>query len=139
MIAEVIARLRAEVPAIKLVEGLGEWARLEAPPLLSPAAYVLPSATAATPNGLVAGGFRQSLTETVAVVTVMRNLRDPRGAQASLDLAGVRDLARAALLGWVPIAGWEQVELVSGQLVGQVEDAMVWRDLITSRSSLFKL
>lgn len=138
MIAAIIARLKT-VPGLRLVEGLAEWSVLEEPPLLTPAAYVLPGTTDAARNGLAAGGFRQQLRETAQVVLLARNLRDPHGAAAAQDLAAIRDAARASLLGWVPILGWQPLELVSGSLVGMEADAVVWRDLVASEQQFFRV
>lgn len=147
MIAAIIARLR-DVAELKRVDGLGQWSALDAPPAQVPCAYVLPATTDASPNGVAAGGFRQALTKTAQVLTVVRNLRDSGGGAASLDLVAVRDAARAALLGWVPAprgerafgtTGWEPLELVSGALFGMEGDALVWRDLVRSRSQFMKL
>lgn len=133
MIAAIIARLKT-VPEVKLVEGLGAYSALEEPPLLTPAAYVLPAATDAAPQALATGGHRQALTETVQVVLVTRNLRDAAGALASQDLVTVRDAARAALLGWAPGAEWTPLELTGGTLLAMEADAVVWRDQVASRT-----
>ena len=138
MIALIIARLKT-VPGLRLVEGLAEWSVLDAPPLLVPAAYVLPSTTEAGGNALAAGGFRQPVTEAAQVIVLTRNLRDARGDQASLDLIAARDAARAALLGWVPATGWTPIELAAGALVGMEGDAVVWRDTVTSRTQLTRV
>lgn len=138
MIAAIIARLKT-LPGLRLVEGLAEWSVLDAPPLLTPAAYVLPGTTGAQPNGVASGGFRQALRETAQVVLLTRNLRDAGGAAATQDLVAIRDAVRASLLGWVPAPGWEPLELVSGGLVGMEGDAVVWRDLVASEAQFFRV
>lgn len=140
MIAGIIARLRT-VPQLKLVAGALEWAALEAPPPqhLWPAAYVMPWSTAGAPNGLAAGGFRQQLDEVAAIHLVLGNLRDPRGEAATADLTAVRDTVRGNLLGFVPGAGWEQLELRSGALAAVVDGVATWRDLLASRNHFQKL
>lgn len=137
MIAAIIARLKT-LPDLRLVEGLAEWSVLEAPPLLTPAAYVLPGTTDPQPNGLAAGGFRQQLREAAQVVLLTRNLRDATGAAAAQDLVAVRDAVRTSLMGWVPAPGWEAIELVSGSLMGMEADAVVWRDVFASETQFFK-
>ncbi len=137
MIAALLARVKT-IAQIRLAAGLAEWSVLDAPPLLSPAAYVLPAATAAQPNGVAAGGFRQALSETAQVMLLVRNLRDPRAEAASLDLIALRDIVRANLLGWVPLSGWEPLELVEGRLFEAEDGVAVWRDLVSSRSQFFK-
>lgn len=137
MIAAIIARLKT-LPQLRLVEGLAEWSVLDEPPLLTPAAYVLPGTTDPRPNGLAAGGFRQQLREAAQVVLLTRNLRDPNGAAATQDLVAIRDAVRTSLLGWVPAPGWEPLELVSGGLMGMEADAVVWRDVVASETQIFK-
>ncbi|WP_439547856.1 phage tail terminator protein [Falsiroseomonas sp.] len=128
----VIARLRATMmPPLKLVEGLGEFSALQAPPpdALLPAAYAMPIASLGGANNLAAGGFRQRAQETFAVVLLHRNLRDARGAAAAVDLSETLIPAlRAALLGWVPAAGWEQVEMRSGRLLDIEDNVLAWRE-----------
>lgn len=136
MIAEIIERLR-DVAELKLVAGLAEWSALDAPPLLMPACYVTPYTTDTTPNGLAAGGFRQSLTETAQIFTIVRNLRDARGAAAALDLVALRDLVRVRLVGWKPGTDWEQLELGAGRLFEMEDGVAVWRDLVSARSTFF--
>ena len=138
MIAALIARLKT-VPGLRLVDGLAEWSVLDAPPLLTPAAYVLPGTTDAQPNGVAAGGFRQALRETAQILLLARNLRDPNGAAATQDLAAIRDAVRASVLGWVPVLGWQPLELVSGSLVGIEGDCVVWRDLVASEQQFFRV
>lgn len=135
--AQVIARLVAQVPALKLVAGAAQFAALDAPPPLLPAAYVLPIASQAEPNSLAAGGFRQRVTEVFAVILLHRNLRDARGAAAVLDLADTLIPAvRTALIGWAPAAGWDALSLAQGRLIDTDDNVLAWRDDFVSATQL---
>lgn len=137
MIAPIIARLKT-LPQLKLVAGLAEYSLLDAPPPITPAAYVIPATTRAAENGVAAGGFRQRLTESAQIILVTRNLRDDLGGQATQDLAAVRDAVRTSLLGWVPVTAWDPLELDGGALLAMVDDAAVWRDIVVSSSQFWK-
>ena len=138
ILSAVIARLRsAAMPPLRLVDGAAEFAALDAPPALLPAAYVIPLDTTAAPNGLAAGGFRQRVQEGFGVVLLHRNLRDPQGARAALDLAdGVIPAVRAALMGWVPAPGWDQVELRAAGLTDMDEGVLAWREEFVTATHL---
>lgn len=136
MIAPLIARLKT-LPELRMVEGLAEWSVLDEPPLLTPAAYVLPGTTEAARNGVASGGFRQQLREAAQLVLLVRNLRDPQGAAATQDLVAIRDAVRASVLGWSP-PGCTPIELVSGSLTGMEADVVVWRDLVACETQFFK-
>lgn len=140
MIPAIITRLKT-LPQLKLVAGALDWAALEQPPPqhLWPACYVLPFASGAGANGLAAGGFRQRLEETVAILLVTGNLRDARGEAASTDLVAIRDTVRASLLGWSPGTAWEPLELRAGSLHAVIDGVAIWRDQLVSRTQFQRL
>ena len=130
MIAAVIDRLRAQaMPPLKLVDGLAQYARLEAPPpsTRQPAAYVMPLTDVADPNGLVSG-LRQAITSTIGVIIIETDLRDARGASAAGALVAPIQAIRAALVGWraAPDAG--PLELRQGRLIDITEGALAWQE-----------
>ncbi|QCN98912.1 hypothetical protein D3093_26880 (plasmid) [Azospirillum argentinense] len=118
--ASIVARLKNEARALKLVEGVAELAALrQNPPLhLQPAAFVVPVSERPGENR-AAGAVAQVNTVTFGVVLVMTNLADPRGEAAGDALELVRGEVRTALLGWRPdgasgachYAGGETVEI----------------------------
>ena len=136
MIAAIRARLIEQVPALRLVGGGTEFAALQAPPAQLPAAYVMPWLMSAGANNLVAGGFRQRVEETCAVFLFHRNLRDPRGEAAVEELDALIRAVRAALVGFVPGAGFEQLETRSGRIFEVENNVVVWQELFASATQL---
>lgn len=139
MIGPIRTRLRAQVPALKLVAGGAEFAALNAVPNLSPIAYVMPWVMSGGANNLAAGGFRQRIEETAAVFILHRNLRDDRGEAAADDLDVVVRAVRDALIGWVPMTGWEQIETRSGRVFDMSDGVVAWQELFVSASLLRKI
>ena len=134
MIAEAIARLKATVPALKLVEGAVEYSALTAPPLdhLQPAAFVVPMTATGAPNNLASGGMRQQIREAFGVVIMLGNLGDAQGAAASIDLETVYRAVRAALQGWQPSSAYDPCEFSRGGLLGQWERVLAWQESFTT-------
>lgn len=127
-------RLRVSAgSALRLVEQVAEWSRLDAPPpdASLPAAYVLPLGSQPGPNA-VATGVRQRVQETFGVVLVLRNLRDARGGAATADITQLRDLVRVSLVGWQPGPEWEPVLLGSGRLLAANAGLVTWQDTYTT-------
>ena len=126
MMAEVIARLTAEVPALASVAGAVEFAALDGnPPVhLRPAAYVLPSRETAEANRRV-GAHSQRVTEEFTVALALGNLSDARGDAAARELETLMAATRAALAGWIADADHTAVDYVRGQLLG-LRDRVVW-------------
>lgn len=102
MIAAIIARLLAEVPAFKLVEGVAGFQRAtETNPPATPAAYVFTVDESGVDADVdIDDGEGQLVNVTIAVVLVVRNVADAHGAAAELDMDALRGLVRRALLGW---------------------------------------
>jgi hypothetical protein len=132
ILRQVMQRLTHQAsPPLRLVAGLAEFAVLQAPPGdgAMPAAFVVPIGTEAGRNGLAAGGFRQRLEESFAVILLHRNKRDPRGEQAALDLADhLIPAVRAALIAWQPMPEWEPVELRRSALLDMDDGVVAWRE-----------
>lgn len=109
MLAEVIARLIAEVPALAgRVQGAADFAELvkrNALPQHTPAAHVLPLGWRGDGGEAAAGFFTQMVEETVAVIVTFR----APGGSAPGDLPDIDALLRAVIGG---IAGWGPEEAV---------------------------
>lgn len=129
MLAEIEARLEAEVAALKLVDGAAAFMALRTNPPKSkqPAAYVFPVADKAGPNAL-AMAVDQEVTERYAVALALGNFKDRRGETATQQMETIRDSVRDALLGWVPEAGKEGC-LYAGGRVLDMRDGVVWWQL----------
>lgn len=82
MIAEIIARLQSQVPALKLVGGAAAFnAASQANPAATPAAFVFVVDESDDENGLEQPMVQES-TVTLAVVLVVRQVSDAQGAAA---------------------------------------------------------
>jgi len=93
----------------------------------TPAAWVIPSAERAAENQLV-GGHSQRVTETVEVITAVRNVKDKRGATAQGEMVPVRRAIKQALVNWSPSADHDPVEFVSGRLLKFGDGVLWWVD-----------
>ncbi len=129
MLAEIEARLEAQVPELKLVDGAAAFAALKTNPPKSkqPAAYVFPIAERASKSA-VTGAVRQMVSERFAVALALGNLKDRRGEKATQQMEAIRKSVRAALLGWVPEAGYEGCLYAGGRTLG-LQDAVIWHQL----------
>jgi hypothetical protein len=125
-VGPVIARLGEQLAGFPVIAGAAALdIAIETAPPATPAAYVLPLAETAADSDL-ASIVHQRVVQDFAVVLVVANLRDARGAAAAAELAARRAAVRAALLGWViDAAGGEAVTFVGGRLL-QFRDAQLW-------------
>lgn len=129
MLAEIIARLKASAPSLKLVEGAAELASIKdnPPKERQPAAYVIPIADQAVPNRLV-NAIRQQVTTRFGVVLALGNLGDRRGEASSKAIEAIRAEARTALLGWSPAAADDPITFVRGSMVALKDGVAWWQD-----------
>jgi hypothetical protein len=125
----VIARLAAQVPAFKFVQGAAELAvamKAGGAPQ-TPCAYVLLAAERA--RGATYGTSEahvQTIDTTVNVVLALRNYRTSQlGAQVKDDLKTLISATRGALLGWGPMAQASGFDFAGGRLE-DYNDATVW-------------
>lgn len=127
MLAEVQARLTAQVPALKHVAGAAEFAALQAnpPKHLQPAAYVIPLADTAGDNQAATGATIQRVTERFAALLALGNLGDARGEAATEAMEAIRAAVRDALVAWAPTADHSQALFAGGRIIG-LRDAVVW-------------
>jgi hypothetical protein len=137
MIELAIAHLKDQVPALRLVEGAAKYAALKAPPPVAsqPAAYVMVLREAAGPNRVL-GTVRQRLAVTYGVVLITTNVADAKGAQASAEIDALKQLVRAALIGWQPTRDWEPTTLASGALLDLTGGTIAWMETYTTAVQL---
>lgn len=137
MLAEIIARLTAQAPTLKMVAGAAEFAVLRtAPPKeRQPAAYVIPIADQAGANKLV-NGVRQQVTTRFGVVLALGNLGDARGEAASKAIETTRAAVRAVLLGWSPTADDDPITFAQGRMIGINDGVVWWQDEFTTGNTL---
>lgn len=135
MIAEIVARLIDQVPALKQIGGAAEFqAAAESNPTATPAAFVFPlrESGGASP---IYGRVRQKVSASVGVVLVVRNVADAKGAAAGGDMATLRAAVESVLLGWVPVSGRDPLEFESGALLAFRNGHMWWQDAYRTQFS----
>ena len=122
---DIIARLDQNVSALKLVQGVMEFAALNgANPPVTPAAYVF--ALEEKPGGNdLANEVEQIVQVRFAVLFAVRNVADPRGEAARRDLQVLRDAVRPQLLGWMPPSCSNVCTLGANNLL-RFHDGHVW-------------
>lgn len=126
MIAEIIARLQAQVTSLKVVSGVADFSTAALnKPMATPAAFVLLASESAEDNQLL-GAFDQRISVVFTVILALSNRRDPTGAAAMDDLEALRTAIKSALLAWCPTpANGEPVRFGSGQLL-RFDDGLLW-------------
>jgi hypothetical protein len=104
-IADVIARLTATVPALRLVGNAADLqAALKTPPLTTPAAFVLGAEKGDVPRGDT-GRLVQMIQVAVQVVLWVSNYAGGGGGSgARTEMDSLQTLVRTALINWTPDA-----------------------------------
>jgi hypothetical protein len=142
-------RLRAQVPALRLVEGAGEYAALQQLPPREkmPAAYVLPMDDSARPNSRASQLVRQDVERRITILLMTRSARDTRGESAAEQLEPILSAIRAGLIGWTPTLsaqpaqGAQMVDATAlefrrGRLVGIDDGVLSWSEEYACRAVL---
>lgn len=127
MIDAVISRLDTQVAALKTVAGTAEFAVAETAAKQLPAAYVIPLADKASGNELETG-VEQHVVARFGVALAIRNIKDARGQAGQAALKTLRDAVSVVLLGWEPLAGYDPVLYVGGQLIKIGNGVLWWQD-----------
>ncbi|GHC22305.1 hypothetical protein GCM10007291_22140 [Gemmobacter nanjingensis] len=109
MIPEIIAHLKAEVPALQrrvyAAADLANLMRSDAPPTLTPCAHVIPTGIAVLPNTtVVTGAYVQGIDWGIAVVLSLR-AHDQNGERLAMNDA--QPLIKQVAL---KLAGWNPAE-----------------------------
>lgn len=134
----IIDRIRAQVPALRLVAGAGDYASVKAlQDFPAPCAYVVLATERGAEADAPGHGERgaqvkaaQRLMASFGVVVAVRNYREQRGAQVNQTLNAVLGDIRGALLGFVPaIAGARPCKLTSGKLSDYDAGTALWTDV----------
>ena len=139
ILSQTITRLEAgkEASGLVLIEGVAEFAALTGNPPrhLQPAGYVIATTDRAGKSELI-GKHRQLVTRGIAVVLALGNLRDPRGAGASLAIEELEATVTAQLAGWKPTGAEDSMQFAGSRTLG-LRDQVVWRQLdFTVRTKL---
>jgi hypothetical protein len=131
MLADVIARVGAEVPALKEVSGAAAWidAMSHAPPLNRlPLAYVVPVADMAESNTRIGEVCQLAHLHFGVVLVVGPSVADARGGNQAIAIEGLRAAIKGALIGWQPPEAETPVQYTHGQMLGLDGQTLWWAD-----------
>ena len=120
-------RIREQVPSLKEIAGASDLQSLLAGRLADAGCYIIPESDRASENSRV-NAVAQRLVEQYSLIFIVRNLRDPRGADAADVCHALRLDALAALVGWIPDPACEAFEKVSGRLISFANGFYIWQD-----------
>lgn len=109
-------RLRAQITAFKEVAGAADLSSILTGRVSAPGCYIFTERDKADANNLL-NGVSQRIVESMAIVTVVRNVRDARGTDADDENKALRKLVSTALLNWVASPEYEPMEYGGGQLI----------------------
>ena len=128
MISEIKAHLAA-VTALKLIGGAVQFqTAAESNPAATPCAFVIPLEETPTPSE-VEGIVIQRVVAAVGIVLVVRNVSDPKGEAAHVDLELLRKDVKDLLLGWQPTDALEPLERGHSGLLAFRNGHMWWQDI----------
>lgn len=132
-VSAVIARIVAQVPALKFVQGAAELAAaMQGGAPQTPCAYVLLASERAPGAYGSSEAHVQTVQATVNVVLVLRNARaQGLGAQASDDLVALVAAVRNAILGWSPQPQASGFDLAGGRLENYTNATVWWSEAYT--------
>jgi len=128
-------RIRSQVAAFKEVAGASDLASILAGRLADPGAYVFQQQQRAGDNES-AVGLIQAVTQQIAVIIVVKNVKDSRGGDAADTSFVLQTAVQAALLNWQPHADFAALTYAGGALVSFVGGFHVWKDTFTTPTYL---
>lgn len=125
--APIIARVKDQVPAFKIVGGAAGIAAAAKALAAAPAAFVVEETDSAGDNN-IANDVHQRVTVNLGVFLAVPNAQDSSGEAGGGALEILRLALRAALLGWSPAAGIDPITYVSGVLFRFEPGLLWWRE-----------
>lgn len=129
----VIARLKAQVPALKKVGMAIDLAAAKTDPSKAfPRAYVMTLAEAGGSSRYLSGTVAQKRTQRVGIVLMVSNVRDTVGIATSQDMDALRLVTDGALFGWGPDDAHSPLLFARGTLLGLIEGQLWWQDEYTT-------
>jgi hypothetical protein len=128
-------RIRAQIPAFKEVAGAADLGSILAGRVSAPGCYLFTERDTAGANSLI-NGVSQRVVELMAIVTVVRNVRDARGTDADDENKLLRNLVSAALLNWTPDATHEPLEYVGGQAISFANGFLFYKSTYSTATQI---
>lgn len=126
--AWIVAQLKTEVTALKLVGGAADLSAATDSVIQKPAAFVLANSERASGSTTGTMAVNQQNTVRFAVLIAVQNLRDRRGEKAQADLLSLRGSIMTALHGWQPDADFDPIEYGGGKLLQLSDQVLWWQD-----------
>jgi hypothetical protein len=132
----VVARLQAQVSALRKVSGAADFAAAQAVLRQTPAAFVIETNNRATPSRTGTEVVSQETEIRFGVILAEQNLRDPLGGTAKTAMNVLRESVVGALLGWKPEADYDPCEYATGRLLLMNDQVLWWQDEFVTRTLL---
>lgn len=121
-------RIRAQVTSLKEVSGASDLQSLLSGRLSDNGCYIIPESDRASENTRV-NAVAQRNAEQYSIIFIVRNVRDPRGADAADVCHDLRNAVLSALLNWAPNPDCEAFEKASGRLISFSNGFYIWQDV----------
>lgn len=132
-LAPVIARLKAQVTALKEVGGAADFAAAARELKRTPAAFLVPLRSAGGSNALdSADTAMQRIAVSFGVIFGISNLRDATGEKSETELAPLRESTFGALVGWRPTVDHDTCLYSAGRLLALDDRVLWWQDDFTT-------
>jgi len=134
-VGDVIARLKAQVPALKYVgNGADLRAVTQNGPNVVPAAYVLVEEKGDKASVATGGVVVQSVHAAVQVVMYVRNYaQEQTGAAARKDMDQLMGAMRTALVGWKPTENFMQLTFMANRDESYVAGLLCTQEIYRSQ------
>lgn len=140
----VVARLKAEVPQLRLVGRGADYAAIRSlADFPTPCAYVLlaTETAAAKPPGHAPSGqvvhVRQMVEVVFGVATAIRNYREDRGDSLADELKQFVGDIRRSLIGYVPaLQGARAIQWTSGRIEDYDASTALWVDIFKTQHAI---
>ncbi|MCQ8183702.1 hypothetical protein NP603_21525 [Methylomonas sp. SURF-1] len=120
-------RIRGQIANLGEVAGASSLAEILKGRLTHRGVYIYPERKTAEPNRVI-GAVSQRVSVQFGIVSVVRNVRDSRGADAADVSAVLQDEIEGAMLGWLPHGNFDGFEFAGGRLVSMLGGYFIWLD-----------
>lgn len=120
-------RISGQIANLGEVAGASSLAEILKGRLVHRGVYIYPERKSAEANRLV-GTVSQRVSVQFGIVSVVRNVRDSRGADAADVSAVLQDEIEGAMLGWTPHGNFDAIEYAGGRLVSLIGGFYIWLD-----------
>jgi|GEM_PF-399340 len=129
-LSTVVARLKNQVPAFKMIEGSAELeTALKGGVRKAPACFVVAASERAATVTQMSGAIRQRVDDQFDVIYAIKNASS-RGGEQAVDggLRSLRISTLSALVGWEPTPDFGACEHESGTLISIAGGMLWWKD-----------